>query len=174
MTIPAILFEEQPGDNRGAERIRIRFGVSWLDHEPGARELTILDVSQTGFLVETDQPLLAKTSLIVELPNAVCKVCRIVWSSGPFRGAVFSEPLSDIELQELVFEVRDPFRRLKKVYQFDQGSDRDLPKKLSSDDGEVSEDEKLPFATRLKIILGSAALLWSAIGSVAWVAVSAA
>lgn len=172
MTIPATLCPIQSGDDRGAERVRIRFGARWLDHEHGAHELTVLDVSTTGFLVDTDQSLPVKTSLIVELPDGVCKTCRIVWSSGQFRGAVFSDPLSDVELQSIVFAVRDPLRRLKQVYQFESD---DEGKPLEADelsDSEVGEDEKLPFATRGKIILGSSAGLWATIAAAVWAALA--
>lgn len=173
MTIPATLFPIQSGDDRGAERVRMRFGAVWLDHGPGAHELTVLDVSTTGFLLETDQTLPVKTSLIVELPDGVCKTCRIVWSSGQFRGAVFSEPLSDTELQGIIFAVRDPLRRLKQVYQFEADDEGEGVEATDLPEPEVRDDERLPFATRGKIILGSTALLWAAIGSLAWAVVAA-
>lgn len=171
MTLPAILFRERADDDRGAERFRVRLGALWLDHGPGAQELTILDVSASGFLLETDQSLSSNSRIIVELPDDVCKACHVVWSSGRFYGAVFAEHLSTAELERIVGAspvVWPTFREEDRPVSSSRRTDHQQPERYHPN---VGEYDKLPLATRGRIIFGSSAVLWGTIGALIWVTV---
>jgi hypothetical protein len=171
MTIPAILFQAPLKDGRGADRVRVRLGAIWLDQQPYAHELSVLDISISGFLLETGEPLPVKTSFIVELPDGVCKVCRIVWSSGRFRGAVFSEALSEAELQNIIVASVARLSRPDEHIQQGAPSDHDIIDDWEPRHEAANDDDKLPFAARVRIIFGSAAILWAVAGSLAWSAI---
>ncbi len=102
MSISAILTREDPIERRRDERWRVRFGARWLDARLGGRPLSVLDLSASGFLIQIDQALPVGTCIVVEMPDGVCKVCKIAWNSGNYHGAQFSEPLSATELDSLL------------------------------------------------------------------------
>lgn len=166
MTIPTVSFQTLPGDARGAERVCVQLGAAWLDRQLGAIELTVLDVSASGFLLETDEPLTEKTSFIAELPGGVSKFCRIVWSSGRFRGAKFSEPLSELELQDIIVGTVEHLSGLDERAPQSIGHSSEKQHHAEQEYGEVRDNEKLRFATRARIIFGSAVTLWAMIGGI--------
>lgn len=170
MAFPAILIREEPSERRREDRWRVRLGALWLDSGPVGQTLTILDLSTSGFLLETDQQLRAGSHLIVEMPGEVTKVCKTVWNSGKLHGATFSEPLSNTELQVLISSgsVVGP--------SFGGGAHAALSKQPADpsseifDDPSIDDGEKLPVATRLMIIFGTSAALWAIIGVGIWLA----
>ncbi|MEQ5789384.1 hypothetical protein J3454_15955 [Erythrobacter sp. NFXS35] len=171
MTIPAVLFPEQSIDRRKAERFRVRFGTVSQDLGPEALDMTVHDVSRSGFLMETDKSLPANTCLVVELKDAGFRLCKIVWNNGRFHGAVFADPLNSSELQRLV--ARSPivwpnFGEENSPAVSDRVTDPGPP---CHDDPDVQTEYKLPLATRGRIIVGSAALLWAVIGAAVWLAI---
>jgi hypothetical protein len=170
LAFPAILIREEPSERRREDRWRVRLGAHWLDSGPVGQSLTILDLSTSGFLLETDQPLRVGSHLIVEMPGEVTKVCKIVWSSGKLHGATFSESLSNAELRDLINSSSVVWPS------FGVGTNAaasEQPADLSSkifDDPRIYEDEKLPVAIRLLITFGTSAALWALIGVGIWLA----
>jgi len=102
VSIPALLLRDEPAERRGEERWRVRLGALRADPYDSPPDLTILNVSATGLLLQTEHALPAGLCLIVELPSSVPKFCKVVWRSGRLHGTAFSEPLAPSELQELV------------------------------------------------------------------------
>jgi len=168
MTIPIVSFQHQWGDARGSERVSVQFGAVWLDHVSGAVDLNVLDVSASGFLLETDEPLPEKTSFIAKLPDGVSKFCRIVWSSGRLRGAKFSEPLEEGELQRLIIGSAGALADIYERSIQSSGFNPDSQFSFGRDYADTLESEKLPFAVRLRIIFGSVAILWGLIAGLIW------
>lgn len=82
MAKPAILLHDVSDGVRREERWRVRLGVRTKDSKPAAQSLTILDLSLSGILFETDQPLKIHSYLIVDALDEVAKICRHVWNSG--------------------------------------------------------------------------------------------
>ena len=170
LTIPAILIREEPQDGRREERWRVRLAARWLDSGITAQSLTIHDLSYSGFLLETDQPLKIGSCLVVEMPGDITKICKTVWNSGKLHGATFSKLLSDAELRDLIssssviwptFRVRAPAASIEPPIH----PSPEIFDELGSDDG-----EKFPIAIRLMIIIGTSAALWALIGVGIWVA----
>jgi hypothetical protein len=164
LAIPAILFREEPSERRREDRWRVRLVARWLDADPVGQSLTILNLSTSGFLLETDQPLRAGSYLIVEMSGEVTKICRTSWSSGKFHGATFSEPLSDIELQDLTSSssvVWPLFGGEAHSASIKQPAD---PTSGNFDSRCIDDNEKFPVAIRLRVIVGASAALWGLVG----------
>ena len=170
MAIPAILIREQADARRSEQRWRVRLGAHRLDSELSAQLLTVHDLSASGLLFETEQKLGPGSYLIVEMPGKITKICKTVWNSGKFHGATFSDSLSDTELQELInsspvvwldFAVATNTAPKETPTQGSQG----LP-----DNSIIDDDDKLPLAIRLMIIIGTSVVLWTLIGISIWLA----
>lgn len=128
----------------------------------------MLNLSQEGFLLETDQILPVNSPFIVEMPGGVRKLCRTVWNSGRQHGAIFGEPLSDAEFQAVVAPdaaIRLSPSSLGLALQ-EEGSVSDLTHESKRSDDET----KYPRGVRLLIGAGFSAGLWSMIGSALWLA----
>jgi hypothetical protein len=135
--------------------------------------MTVLDISVSGILIETDLPLPANEALIIELPDGVCKICRVAWGSNRFRGVAFSEPLSETEFQQLVdASVAQPSWHDEHMRQ-SAPLDHENKVECEPDYEDVNGIDKLPLATRARIIFGSAAILWAVFGSLTWSAIVA-
>lgn len=168
MAIPAILIREETNERRLEERWRVRLGARWLDGGPEAQSLTILDLSSSGILLETDQALETGSHLIVEISGEVAKICKIVWASGRLFGATFSEALSDAELQGLISSSSVVWPRFGAGTQAAPIKRPVHPSPEDLDDRRVDEEEKLPVAMRFMIIIGVSAALWALIGVGIW------
>jgi hypothetical protein len=170
VTIPALLIRDEPLERRREERWRVRLGARWLDCRPGVRPLTVLDLSASGFLVEADRTLPIGTCMIVELPDETCKICKIVWSSGNFHGAEFSDPLSASELQGII----DAASVVPLPIALGEPAASDIG--LSAQPGSLpdpltGEDAKFSLTTSARIIVGTAAMLWALLALSLWFAI---
>ena len=163
MSIPALLLRDEPAERRGDERWRVRLGALRADSHDSSPDLTILNVSATGLLLQTEHALPLGVCLIVELPNSVPKFCKVVWSSGRLHGTAFSEPLDPSELQELVVLSLTKSALAGAGY---TGRSQ-VGALLAVDDDVLSPDdaaEALSLVTKARIILGASSLLWVLIG----------
>ena len=84
-------FEELPQHNerRRSARRALKLGLG-----AGAEEVTILDLSLTGALLETSVPMLVGANFEVDLPQAGRIDATIVWNSGEFYGCQWELPIS--------------------------------------------------------------------------------
>ena len=88
-------FEElEPKERRRAARRALRLGVGPKDAESGIEQVTIIDLSLTGALLETSIPMLVGAIFEFEFPQAGLIEAEIVWSSGEYYGAQFSLPIA--------------------------------------------------------------------------------
>lgn len=88
----------EPKERRRAARRALRLGVGAGNPVAGADEVMIHDLSLTGALLETSNPMLVGAIFEFELPHAGLIEAEIVWSSGEFYGAQFSLPISPAAL----------------------------------------------------------------------------
>lgn len=108
--------------------------------------------------------------LIVEMPGEVNKICKTVWNTGKLHGAMFSEPLSEIELQDLIASdsaVSPSFASGVRVVAVEQ------PAAQSSEiihDPRMGEGTKRQVAIRLVILAGVSAALSALAGVGIWLA----
>jgi len=118
-------FEElEPKERRRAARRALRLGVGPTDGESGIEQVTIIDLSLTGALLETSIPMLVGAIFEFELPQAGLIEAEIVWSSGEYYGAQFSLPIAPSVLSAALLKAQpipgqgqatDPLFELKEL-----------------------------------------------------------
>lgn len=172
MSIPAILIRDEPFERRRNERWRVRLGARWLDSGPASQPLTILDLSASGFRIETNQRLKVGSYLIVEMPGGVNKICKTVWNTGKLHGAMFSDPLSEMELQDLIASnsaLSPSLTSGVRVIAIDQPAERSSE---TIHDPRLDEGTKRPVVIRLLILAWASAAI-SALACVSiWLALT--
>jgi len=163
MTISAQLQITPAADRRGWTRRSLSL-VSSL--QGTGTEVTIHDVSSTGLLIETTAELAVFDDLEIELPEAGFTAAVVVWTSGRFFGCQFKDRISQgaISAALLRSPASQPGEGRSEVHL--------LTEPLRQDAIEVSqedfEDPKASLSVRLRVILGSAILLWGLIIWAAW------
>ena len=165
MAIRATLTREEAGDRRREERWRVQLGARRLDGKPADQLLTILDLSSSGMLLETEQPLGTGAYLIVEMPGEVAKICKTVWNSGRFYGATFSESMSDVKLRDLISTSSVVWPKFGVGTRHIPIDPPVQPTSHEFDDTLVDGDHKFSVVIRLTIIIGVSAALWMFIGA---------
>jgi hypothetical protein len=169
MVSPAIIIREESLDRRSGERWQVKLEARWLGGGPQPATLTILNVSTSGLLIETEEALKVGSCLVVELPDDICKICKTVWTSGKIHGAAFADGLNDEELQHLISS-RPVF--LPSFGNAGSASNGNLqaPTSQLEDNHPTDDGEKLPPSTRIAIIVGATTGLWALIGAGTWLA----
>jgi hypothetical protein len=88
-----ILTEQGIGDHRSAVRRRLRLGVSASSSSDVSMAL-ILNISETGLLIETLLELVVGDTFQVEITNAIVTRARVIWIDGLSAGCEFASPVS--------------------------------------------------------------------------------
>lgn len=88
-----ILTEQVIGDERAAVRRSLRLGVSAYSSGDVAMAL-ILNISETGLLIETVVKLAVGETLQVDIPEASVSTVRVVWTDKLLVGCEFVNPVS--------------------------------------------------------------------------------
>lgn len=81
-------------DRRNGERRRLQLQVDGATGDGAPLNVTILDLSQSGFLLRTTAELAVDEVLEVELPLAGAQAARVVWASNELFGCRFDAPIS--------------------------------------------------------------------------------
>jgi hypothetical protein len=122
MALNAHFLEVAPGtDRRRYLRRALKLGSG-----SGANPVTVHDLSLTGALIETREPMLVGAIFEVELPHAGKVEATVVWNSGEFYGCQFELPISpaalsaaqlqsDPLLQDQTRAVLDPVAELREL-----------------------------------------------------------
>jgi hypothetical protein len=166
MPISAVMIREEQLDRRHDERWLVLIRARRLDARPDAQALTIVDLSASGILIEVERPLPVGTSMIVELPTGVSKICRTVWSCGSHHGAQFSEALNDFELDSLLspMPVHLPDTEEAEVAFERSQSCAGVAGYAEDDEASLSPGE------RASLIIIASASLWGLIAAGVWLA----
>lgn len=98
MRIEARLETHPQADRRGTPRRELRLQLDSLAANNKRSNVTVLDISQTGMLMQTSSRLSPGDSLQIELPEAGPQAAEVIWTSGEFVGCRFAEPLSSAAL----------------------------------------------------------------------------
>lgn len=170
MAIPAILFHDEMSEQRREDRWRIRLGARRFDRDSAGQPLTILELSSSGFRLETEQPLRTNTYLIVEMPGGISKFCKTIWRQGTLHGATFSEPLNESELEYLLGMAvsGDPSHYADPSASTHAHVCDVMPEAF--DLSFVDESEKLPFVVRMRVIASLCTALWGLVAGGIWLA----
>jgi hypothetical protein len=135
---------------RSASRLKLTLDSSLAG---SGEDVVIHDLSATGILIETSANLRRNARFEVDLPEVGATVATVVWRSGDFLGCQFAKPLPKAALSAAL--LRNPFQPVA------------VPKTAETifeEAGEAAdEDDRAPYAVRLRVIFGSAILLWAAI-----------
>ena len=88
-----ILTEQATGNGRVAVRRTLRLAVS-ARSSGDAEVALILNISETGLLIETWLKLAVGETLRVDIPEASASMARVVWTDGLRAGCEFVSPVS--------------------------------------------------------------------------------
>lgn len=88
-----ILTERLIGDERAAVRRTLRLGVSTFNSGDVSTAL-ILNMSETGLLIESPVGLTAGETLFVDIPETSASALRVVWTDNMLAGCEFVDPVS--------------------------------------------------------------------------------
>ena len=130
----------QGASRRGSSRLKLSLDSSLAG---SGDEVVIHDLSPGGILVETSASLRKGARLEVDLPELGATQARVVWNSGDYFGCQFDKPIPKAALSAAL--LRNPF------------------KPAAGESADDFVDDRAPFAVRMRVILGSAALLWALI-----------
>ena len=137
-----ILTEQVTGDERAAVRRSLRLRVSAYSSDDVAVAL-VLNISETGLLIETGLKLAVGETLNVDIPEASASTARVVWTEGLRAGCEFANPVAAAAVSAARLKsAADP------TYEV-QIADADLP---GEDDQEDPDD--VSFLTAIVVITG--------------------
>ena len=160
--------EQDHGDERGAERFRLRLNSGAGFDAPRADGVTVLDLSTGGFLIETDASLDVGASISFTLPVTGEVTGEIVWASGAYFGGRFERPVPPAAISAALAASRVVWPNFAPGSADDRQSAAAPPAPSSGDAA-----ARLPLPTRLRVIAGASLLLWSLIGGAGWLTVQA-
>ena len=167
MAITARLQIGSSADQRGAPRRKLSLESNL---QSTGEEVTILDLSSTGMLIETAAELAPFDDLQIELPQIGTTQALVIWSSGRYYGCEFASRLSQAavsaaQLRSSPLQTPDPappqFSDPARIPAAQERIDE-------KPDPSTATDEKASLKVRLRVIFGSAILLWAI---VIWTAV---
>jgi transcriptional regulator with XRE-family HTH domain len=94
MRIEGRLETRPQGDRRTAPRRELHLRLATLGGKQAVANVVVLDLSQTGLLIQTTLHLAIDDSLQINLPHSGFQAARVVWISGELVGCRFEEPIS--------------------------------------------------------------------------------
>ena len=167
MAIEARLQISPTADRRGGKRRKLSLGSSL---QATGETVTIHDVSSTGMLIESSAELSAVGPLEIDLPEAGITQALVVWNSGQFYGCEFKQPIPQAAISAAL--LRSPPASLPKPelpLPIQERVARIILPANQEPERDFLDEDKAPYGVRLRVILGSAILLWALI---IWGAVS--
>jgi hypothetical protein len=122
------------------------------------------DISRTGLLFETDEPISADRELALELPEVGVAAVRIAWSSGRLYGAQFVSPLAPSAFKKLYSQSKV----IWPAFQSAAGpSQRGVEPLCATEEPSATESKEndtsgsLPVAVRIQILIIISIALWA-------------
>lgn len=94
MRIEGRLETHPRGNRRHAQRRELHLRLTSIAGKGATANVVVLDLSQSGLLLQSPVRLAVGETLQINLPQAGFKVAEVVWTSGEFAGCRFEEPLS--------------------------------------------------------------------------------
>lgn len=144
----ARLEQLQAKSRRIGPRRKLSLGSSLTE---SGDQVVIHDLSAGGMLIQTSASLKKAERLEIDLPEVGATTARVVWSSGAFFGCEFEKPISRAALSAAL--LRNPFEPA-------EAPAADVTYDESEQPAAV-DDDRAPFAVRMRVIMGSAVLLWT-------------
>jgi hypothetical protein len=138
----------QGANRRGSSRLKLSLDASLAG---SGEDVVIHDLSPGGILVKSSANLRKGARFELDLPEIGATVATVVWSSGDYYGCQFHKPIPKKALSAAL--LRNPF----------QPSLAPPAEEISDQEAAEFIDDRAPFAVRMRVILGSAVLLWALI-----------
>jgi hypothetical protein len=149
-------------DRRSAPRRQLRLGSAL---QTTGEEVIIHDLSSSGMLIETAAKLAPFDGLEIELPQAGIRQALVVWSSGPYYGCEFQERLSQAVISAARLRSA-PIVSPEEAPPPSPAITRSAAQEQTLEDPGTSgaiDEERASVTVRLRVIFGSAILLWTII-----------
>ena len=168
MVIQARLTQSKPTNRRASTRRKISLESSL---QVSGESVAIHDLSPTGLLLETPAKLQLLGSVDIDLPEAAATRAIVVWNSGRYYGCQFKEPLPKrvISAALLRSQPKPPEasaqRRAFVIVPPKVGETRAVKVQETIT---TLDEEKASLSVRLRVIMGSALLLWALIIWTVW------
>jgi len=146
-------------DNRRyATRRALRLGATLSD---SGVEVTIHDLSPTGLLLETDQPLTQGETLFVDLPERGPTAANVAWHSGRFYGCAFELSIPAAAVSAAL--LRSP--AVRPAAGADEGFDiARLQTLAAAVEAQPEVDDRYSLRTRGLVLVALLTISWGAIG----------
>lgn len=141
-------------DSRRCRRHRLILEVEAKDSSPTSSPVTVYDISNTGFLIETNSSFSVGETIEVKLPHVGFQRAEIVWTSGQLVGCKFTHALTQGAVSAARLEGAFPSA-------FDNKHRQSLGLELEAEyQNTDTSAEKLSLGVTLRVIMGLAALAW--------------
>lgn len=166
MRISARLQITPSADRRDWQRRRLSLGSSL---QSTGDDVTIHDISASGMLIETAAELAVFDALEIELPETGITPALVIWNSGRYFGCEFKQGLSQGAISAALLRSLPaaPAELELPLPLWEPPSQENESDETRSEN--LPEEPKAPLGVRLRVIFGSALLLWALI---IWAAVS--
>ncbi len=161
--------EQESAEERGQTRFKLRLTSAGSVGAEGAPAVTVHELSTSGFLIETEQPLAIGSEVSFMLPVVGPVAGEIVWGSGNFVGGQFRSPLS----RDAVSAALSASRIVWPEFSASSAADRGAPRVPTRVHEPEPAEPALPLSSRIQIIFGSSLLLWSLIVASGWLVIQA-
>ena len=168
MLIHARLEQTKPGNRRATARRKISLKSSL---QVTGDFVAIHDFSATGMLIETATNLQLLGSVDIDLPEAGATQAFVVWNSGRYYGCQFKEPLSKAVVSAALLRSEPkPFEApsRRRPFVIMRPNVDEIKALRAQETAATLDEEKAPLSVRLRVILGSAILLWALIIWTVW------
>jgi hypothetical protein len=149
---------QENGNRRYASRRALRLGATLAD---SGVEVLIHDLSPTGLLLETTQPLASGETLFVDLPERGPTAASVAWSSGDFYGCAFELSIPAAVISAALLRSPSPVQAPVPDGQLDIARLHALAAEVEA---APVEDDRYSLRTRGIVLASLLALSWGAIG----------
>lgn len=145
-------------DERSVHRRSLRLITTARPSSAEPFEAIILDLSEEGFLTRAPGCLAVGDAVEVCLPDAGLVAAKVVWASGPYYGCEFVSPVSRAVVSASL--LRSAPRAEPAPVAFDGPKIIPFPKVQAYEEPVA---QTLGLGTRVAVIVGTSAALWTAI-----------
>ena len=159
--------DEATTEERATARYRMLLKAVGEQPGLGQSDVTVHDLSTEGFLLETDAPMAVGAEISLDLPATGPVSAELVWSSGRFFGGRFYNPLAPSTVNAAAAHSPVVWPDFPGSAKADASLRSAAGEKLIEEQGALVQ-ERLPHATRLRIIFGASAMFWAAATGLVW------
>lgn len=155
-------------EERGAQRFRLLLQASAETRETGLVDVSIHDLSVTGFLIECSDTLGIGDEISLEIPGVGTATGDLVWSSGRFFGGEFRRPLPAAALASAQGSSPVLWADFVPTSAADRSLGPLLVEPAPRPSEAVQHDDRLPIGWVLQIVVAASILFWTPLALALW------